>query len=660
MSADKKLIRIGSELCSRLLDSASIADADLPNRVVSWQQNGLDGMVFSIASNRSMFPGSIRNMTGLWWNVKNLEKRNYNEFLPDIQAFQSVSDWGWLTDKLLWSSMSTWDTPSLTKSQDWFNDAHWDVITNNVSIQARIAKEVGFKGVLLDMEQYHHHGSGGPWYHPFNYPEYQNGGYLLAGEASPPSFNDVAAKVFDRGKLYAQTLSSEFSGLTLIAIPEWHRPNGLLGEELLIPAFMDGLFAGLDANAKLIDDTETTYGMTSFNELKYVHDQVINQTLARSGNPQLVQAKFSVAIGIQTDGHNGGAFSDTDVTQNHRTPAQHQLAVTNALALSEEYAWLYGETSRFLTTNPTPLMQQYFQANIAAHPSGGPGPGPGPATAQGGSFSDGGIFTETFTNREPFHNVLDNPTLVNVFIATPPYPIQSRVAGGNDGPDISIANERVEWTDGFYPGGAPGNGEYFAEGFLDGTLGANDSYAVEATWVVNSLFGMDIGHVTGMVFRSNLLRPFGQFNQEIHTDIRLMAVPTGNDPNANTWDIRVHDATSDQSLTMTTDGGTNQGLGLAYGQAYQIMMHHLGNAAGDIDLYVDGALVGTFKDRAPTWDTEVFQLGNGTPEAGFVAATWMDNFKVGRFLERRIFIPEPASMLLLIGLGGWMALRRRA
>ena len=83
----KKLIRVASELCSRLLGSPSLADADLPARVKEWQRTGLDGLVFSMASHdRSK---ACRNMTGQWWHIL---PRTYEELEPDVRALQSVRD----------------------------------------------------------------------------------------------------------------------------------------------------------------------------------------------------------------------------------------------------------------------------------------------------------------------------------------------------------------------------------------------------------------------------------------------------------------------------------------------------------------------------------------------------------------------------------------
>ena len=89
----KKLIRVGSELCSRLLGVTSMAEADLPARVKIWQQTGLDGMVFSMATHDPS--KEERNMTGQWWKLVPI---TYEELTPEIEAFKSVKDWGRLTD----------------------------------------------------------------------------------------------------------------------------------------------------------------------------------------------------------------------------------------------------------------------------------------------------------------------------------------------------------------------------------------------------------------------------------------------------------------------------------------------------------------------------------------------------------------------------------
>ena len=364
-SGPQKLIRVGSELCSLLLGVPSISEADLPAKVKVWQQTGLDGLVFSMASHDKSKGGT--NVTGQWWN---LVRRDYEEFVPEIKAFQSVKDWGRLTDNFLWSSMAVWGDQGMQKGQDWFSDEDWEIILSNVRLHARIAGECGFKGILLDTEQYEHHAKG-PWYIPFSYPLYAEFGYKLAPEETPRPFAEIAAQIRQRGTQYAQAVCEAFPGVRLIVIPglyecvRWDAGPLEKSNIGLYPSFLDGLLAGLDDKATIIGGSEQTYNKTSLKDIMRVrksYDEAIEE-LCKA--PAHLKGRMSFAAGIWAEP--GRTWSDTDVSQNARSPEDHKLALQNAFKASGEYAWLYGEKSFFLTTDPTSLMREYFQANVDAH-----------------------------------------------------------------------------------------------------------------------------------------------------------------------------------------------------------------------------------------------------------------------------------------------------
>ena len=370
----KKLIRIASETVSRLLGTTgaleSLTVANLPARVKQWQHRGIDGLVMSIASHDKS--KGQTNMAGQWWN---LVRRDYEEFIPEIEVLQSVEDWGRVTDRFLWSSYAIWGDlgPDLKgprpQCQDWFNDAHWEIILSNVRLQTRIAKECGFKGILLDIEQYDHNGQGA-WRIPFDYPGYAASGYKLAGEAAPRSLEECQAKLFQRARQYAQAICEVYPGLTLFLIPEFYRRDGLRPDEVLLPPFIDGLVVGLDEEARLVVGTEYTYLDSEYRNMLVIREGVIQQRLAMSKYPELVREKLRIAVGVWADSGHGqreDRYSDTDASVNQRDPQRHKHAVHNALAASDKYAWIYGQESFFLTPEPTPLMREYFQANVDGH-----------------------------------------------------------------------------------------------------------------------------------------------------------------------------------------------------------------------------------------------------------------------------------------------------
>ena len=554
--AGKKLLRIGSELVSRMLDSPSIADADLPNKVPVWQNTGLDGLVFNIASDESAIPGSTRLMNGQWWNVHTLINRTYDEFIPDIQAFQSVADWGRLTDNFLWSSYAVWDTPVYVTCQDWFSDSDWVKIINNVSIQARIALECGFKGILLDVEQYEHHGSG-PWRFPFDYDSY----VLYVG--SPESLATCEAKIQQRGQEYAQAICTEYPGLTLIIIPSFYRPNGLLPWEPLYPAFIDGVLAGLDPNARLISGIEYTYGMSGYSEIDTVYDGVISQHIDRSQTPLLVQDKMTAMVGINVD-HPETLF----------TPEGYEIAIRNALAVSAQYAWSYGEPSNFLATPPDAGTLPYLQANIDAHdpPSSLPYTGLYNESFTGGTFDD----SQSALTGEPG-------------------------LGGGDA-TLSAGQEALELNN------LPSQ-DGWLEVTLDTPVPGGTEIVLEA--VVSVTQGGEISH------HAYILNP-KRWDQEA-----MGLAIKGYEVDATHWDLDIW-------TTNYAAGSVRAGLTLnkaAPGQViYYTVSQHILAGNMEAEVYVNDALVGTYPCilQGPAHELTNLRVGHGHPDHGFHNAYFSD------------------------------------
>ena len=379
--AGKKLIRLSQEL----IDPPgvwSMAEFDLPAKVKAWQEAGYDGLAFSISSydeaKREESPNKgYAKVFGLWWDVR--VARTYEEFVPEIETFQSVEDWGRLTDNFLWTMTSVGGGP-----QDWFNDEHWQIVLNNARLSARISKNIGFKGISLDTEEYFSGNAPGKvWMDMWNYRLYADSGYKLAGEEKPRSFAEVSAKVRQRARQYAEAISSVYPDITLFVISggygvSWMklRYGSLYGDgtlpgqiDGLYPAFIDGLLLGLDEQATIVLGTERTYMHSRYEDMLVVRDEEKEQGLILSTVPELARKRISFSVGIWTDaGLGADRFSDTDVNVNHRDPKRHKHAVHNALAASDKYAWQWGANPwQWLAAEPTPLIREYWQANIEGH-----------------------------------------------------------------------------------------------------------------------------------------------------------------------------------------------------------------------------------------------------------------------------------------------------
>ena len=384
--AGKKLIRWAAEL------TAKTSALDVPAKVKGWQESGYDGLCFSISSHADgsardvLLSAAKSSMFFRWWC---LVKRTREEFVPEIEAFKSA-DWGRLTDNFILTQVRPFDG----RCPDWFNDKDFEIILSNARLVARIAREIGFKGIVLDTEEYAF-AAKGPWSYPWSYSLYRSDWYASCGHAEPLPFVEVAAKVRERGRQYAQALSEEFPDIVLLVAAgfyeyPWQSCNRT-GEGLsevsmgLFPAFVDGVLVGLSDEALLVSLNEKTYVMSEYGDMVKMRNIAKEQALVLSTVPELARRRISFAAGLWTDRAPGGGgfFSNTDPEANHRNPRQHEHATANALAVSDHYAWHYGEGSYFLRwgearnpfvadfdkeyDEPPALIREYWRANERGH-----------------------------------------------------------------------------------------------------------------------------------------------------------------------------------------------------------------------------------------------------------------------------------------------------
>jgi hypothetical protein len=371
--AAKKLIRVAQEL------SYHSSAQDVPAKVKIWQETGYDGLCFTLFKDPARLPdGSLNqkdNMVFQWWAVSPVER---TDFATDIQALKSVPDWGRLTDNFLWMAVHV----EGTRAPNWFSDSDWEIVLHNTRVAAELARELRFKGILFDMESYG--GAQGVWRHPWDYPLYAKADYKDGGEAAPRPFAEVAGKVRERGRQWAEALSTAYPEVVLFVIAGLYecvwQESLATGKDLeglasgLYAPFVDGVLVGLGPHATLVSGSESTYLNSQYRDMLTQRDACLNQSLCVSTVPDLARQRITFAAGIWTDAGYGatGRFSNTDPRVNQRSPEVHRHAVHNALAASDRYAWQWGEwgatgESNFLTTEPTPLLREYWQANRDGH-----------------------------------------------------------------------------------------------------------------------------------------------------------------------------------------------------------------------------------------------------------------------------------------------------
>ena len=370
----KKLIAVTQALNSGMIDLKK-----LPGMMDLLQESGYDGVSLCISTNTIPGQKIEPRMQWRWWDI---DKRSRSEFTGIVKTIKSINNWGRLTDNFMW--MAAHVEGLKTKTPDWFNDDDWEILLANAKLGARIARELGFKGILFDMEQYEGDAVG-IWIQPWDYPLYASGGYKAEeGRKTPRPFKEVQEKVRQRGQQWAQALSSEYPDMVLAVMglygTSWRqvhlkaRSEGKLEKSNygLFAAFVDGILLGLDERAMLVSFDEYCYLDSQYNNLLMFRNAAKEQSLVVSSVPDLARKRISYAAGLWTDaGFGADRFSNTNARMNQRDPERHKHATHNALAVSDHYAWHWSEWgndghSSFITPEPTPLMRQYWRANVDA------------------------------------------------------------------------------------------------------------------------------------------------------------------------------------------------------------------------------------------------------------------------------------------------------
>lgn len=226
-------------------------------------------------------------------------------------------------------------------SVDWFED--FTAIRANARLAADLARDGRAAGILFDVEQYE-----APL---FTYRS-------LAG-SSQRSFRDYAAQVRLRGRELMQAFQEGYPGLTVMltfghSLPwrlseEGRRPLAETHYGLLAP-FVDGLLDAAEGGTRVVDGHELSYGYRHPSDFSRAREAMKRGVLPIVADPRQHARHGRAAFGIwmDFDWRHEGWYAD-DPGRNYFTPAVFEQAVSRALALTDEYVWIYVETPRWWT-----------------------------------------------------------------------------------------------------------------------------------------------------------------------------------------------------------------------------------------------------------------------------------------------------------------------
>lgn len=281
--------------------------------------------------------------------------------------------------------------PPLGAPLDLFDDPAWEMATANLALAARVAREAGLAGLLIDPEAYAAPEEGG------DRPRFNAFDYTRRGRPEA-SFADYQAQAFRRGLAMAEAIGAAhpslvlflafaYTGSCLSTRPEPERSYALL------PAFVDGLLEGKAPGMEIVDGFEPAYAYRACGEFQRGARRFREECRRLSRVPWRF-GEVRLAFGLWMDYESGRVcapfrarrepcpWADGERYPEDRRslvdPARFGEGLAAALDLTDGFVWVYSEEPRWWT-EASPggenLPAAFVEAIRAARHRLGQGPG---------------------------------------------------------------------------------------------------------------------------------------------------------------------------------------------------------------------------------------------------------------------------------------------
>lgn len=296
------------------------------------EKRPFDGVIFRLKGG-----GKVFDLTAL-------TEAHYAE---DYEAVAAI-EWEKFTDNFVIAWAAT--------EQDWYNDAHWEIIENNTALLARAAKLARCKGICFDPEPY----GKNPW------------NYMETEHRESRSYVEYACQARKRGAQFMNALQKEFPDPQILSLyqfalfDEFCKP--LPAEELveglskhayaLYPPFLNGMIDAAQPGATLTDGDENAYYYTR-SEKYYDAYHLMRQRARYLVDPTLWN-KFDAQVYAGSSLYMDQYFGlRADPVLGHKMTPDEQLLwfehnVYHSLRSTDRYVWLYSEKMNWWTGEGIP------------------------------------------------------------------------------------------------------------------------------------------------------------------------------------------------------------------------------------------------------------------------------------------------------------------
>jgi len=320
---DKKLIEYGWDVPSPDFIRANIREME---------KRPFDGLIFRLKAGSNV-------LEPVAWDDAKLA--------PDIEDLKNIQ-WEKFTDNFVIALAAS--------KQDWFDDAQWKIIEQNVALLAKAARIGKCVGICFDPEPY----GDNPW------------DYTKAAQHEAKSFNEYQAKVRERGAQFIRAIEREFPNPKILTFfqlslfggfcqpmsPE-ERMTKLSREGYgLLPAFLNGMLDAAGPGVSIIDGNENAYyyeEKTSYFDVyhlmtqraQYLIDPALwakYRAVVQPGQALYIDQYF----GLRTERVLGSFMTPEE------RPKWFEHNVYWSLYSTDRYVWCYSERMNWWTNKDVP------------------------------------------------------------------------------------------------------------------------------------------------------------------------------------------------------------------------------------------------------------------------------------------------------------------
>ena len=321
---------------------------------------GYDGVNIITSKSVKLPDGKRLNLEWKWFSKTRFQKEWYSEEIKSLQNIHKKAK------KFKYNFLDT-SASSFTGEFDLFDDEFWEIVCNNFSVMAYVAKQGGCKGIRFDLE------------------DYGNQQKFLYRTECGRSYEEAWQMARKRGQQWMRAVAKEFPDIDIFCffwldlmfgfadgLPDTKGRLEACTTGLLV-AFINGIYDALPPSARIIDGMEERgYGAKNFTDfcaLRGMRDVRYKRLLAPENHKKL-REQTSLAVATYLSAYYGKK-DGFDTTQAREKEGLSQLDyfrrnLTFAVDFSDEYSWTYNGFLR--KYSPVPSTHGWQEKNLLKSP----------------------------------------------------------------------------------------------------------------------------------------------------------------------------------------------------------------------------------------------------------------------------------------------------